>query len=393
MGIISKKTAVLILIVNLTTQSYAQGFSFQTVMDDLKQLQTQMVPDKRVAVLEVEIVDTLSSRVVVKGETDLPDAKRQIIDLLTNKHIPFIDSIRVLPDERVGTKTWALASLSVSNLRFGPDHSSELVSQALMGTPMKILDVKGIWLRVQTPDEYIGWMDAGGLFPLTLQELENWKKSDRYLFNQMNGFVYEAPHRKGDVLSDLVLGDIFEAHGHSRRFVRVKLPDGRTGFVYRKQCMSFDTWCQVLPNEKSVIAVARQMMGFPYLWGGTSCKALDCSGFVKLVFYSQGILLARDASQQGLYGKCINVVDIQNLTSGDLLFFGRSPQRITHVGIYMGKGEFIHSSGRVHVSSLLPEDPRHVPSRKVVAARRVLGSIGERGIVRVKDHPWFATHP
>jgi cell wall-associated NlpC family hydrolase len=143
---------------------------------------------------------------------------------------------------------------------------------------------------------------------------------------------------------------------------------------------------------KGILSIPHKMMGSPYLWGGTSIKGADCSGFTKLAFYSQGIILARDASQQARYGEPVDFSNRNNLQPGDLLFFGRSAQRITHVGIYLGNGDFIHCSGRVHISSIDPTDPKYVPTRNNVAARRILNSLGTEGIVRVKDHPWY-NHP
>jgi cell wall-associated NlpC family hydrolase len=84
---------------------------------------------------------------------------------------------------------------------------------------------------------------------------------------------------------------------------------------------------------------------------------------------------------------------MDNLQPGDLLFFGRSARRITHVGIYMEKGDFIHSSGRVYISSIDPGDPKYNPARINVAARRVLNSLNTEGITRVKDHPWYVVQP
>jgi cell wall-associated NlpC family hydrolase len=135
------------------------------------------------------------------------------------------------------------------------------------------------------------------------------------------------------------------------------------------------------------------MMGSPYLWGGASGKAVDCSGFVKLVYYAQGIILARDASQQARYGEPIDFNNMNNLQPGDLLFFGSSAQRISHVGIYLGEGNFIHSSGRVHISSIDPGDPKYVVDRKTQVACRILNSLNTEGIVRVKDHPWYNHKP
>ena len=385
-----KKFGCLFLLLCAGTLVMAQTMSFKTLSEELQSLQKQLVPDKRVAILEIEFKDTLQPIVVVSGETNLPDAKKQIIRFLTDKNLSFVDSIRLLPEAKLGEKIWALATLSVSNLRTEPDHASELASQVMMGTPLKVLDCNEKWCRVQTPENYIGWMDTSGFERITQQERDRWKTSNRYIFNCISGYVYEAPGKKGKILSDLVLGDLFEVETTVKGFYKIRIPDGRSGFVKKSDCISFDEWSNLEPNVQSVLSVARQMMGSPYLWGGTSSKAVDCSGFVKLAYYSQGIILARDASQQARYGEAIDFTNIESLQAGDLLFFGSSAQRIGHVGIYLGKGDFIHASGRVHISSIVPTDPKYVPSRKNVAARRIMNSLNTQGIVRVKDHPWYA---
>ena len=148
----SKKTGCLFLLLCAGMVVMAQTSSYNILSKELQSLQKQLVPDKRVAILKIEIKDTLQPVVVVvSGETDLPYAKSQIISFLIDKKVPFIDSIRTLPDAKLGDKPWALATLSVSNIRALPDHTSELVSQALMGTPLKVLDFNGKWYRVQTP--------------------------------------------------------------------------------------------------------------------------------------------------------------------------------------------------------------------------------------------------
>lgn len=393
MNISYKKFGSLFLLLCTGTIVMAQTFTFKSLSQELQSLQNQLVPDKRLAVLNIELKDTLQAGVVLSGETNLPDAKDQILRFLTDKKISIVDSIRLLPDSSLGDKTWALATLSVSNIRSQPDNTSELVSQALMGTPMKVLDIKDNWYHVQTPEHYIGWMDAGGLQRLNPKEMEYWKKSNRYVFNLISGRVYDAKKLNSNVVSDLVLGDLFEVEARVHRFLRIRMPDGRIGYVRKKGCLSFGDWSKSEPNAQSILSVAKQMMGFPYLWGGSSSKAIDCSGFVKLSYFSQGIILARDASQQARYGNAIDFKIVNNLQPGDLLFFGRSAQHITHVGIYQGKGNFIHSSGRVYISSIDPGDPKYNPARNNVAACRVLNSLNTEGIVRVKDHPWYSVQP
>jgi len=291
--------------------------------------------------------------------------------------------------ETLTNKTWALAALSVSNMRVVPDHASELVSQVMMGTPLKVLDFRDKFYQVQTPENYLGWLDAKGLELLAEKELQAWKKAHRYFFNNISGYAYDDSGKTSEIVCDLVLGDLFEAEESDNGFLKITLPDGRIGYVPQADCISFEEWVSLEPDVEAVISFAKRMMGFPYLWGGASSKAVDCSGFTKLMYYTQGLILARDASQQVKYGEPIDISHKDNLEKGDLLFFGSSAERPGHVGIHLGNGDFIHSSGRVHISSIIPGNPKHDPNRNFVAARRILTSLDTEGIMRVRKHPWY----
>jgi cell wall-associated NlpC family hydrolase len=101
-----------------------------------------------------------------------------------------------------------------------------------------------------------------------------------------------------------------------------------------------------------VIAFAQAQMAQPnfYLWGGTVGPNYDCSGLVQRSFSASGIWLPRDAYQQEAFTQPIPnpsgnpATLIPSLEPGDLIFFG-PPQKATHVGIYLGEGNYIHSSG------------------------------------------------
>ncbi|MFV0266991.1 MAG: NlpC/P60 family protein, partial [Draconibacterium sp.] len=309
---------------------------------------------------------------------------------LGKAQIQVVDSIRILPGEQLGEQVWGLVTLSVIPMRKTPDYAAEMVSQTLMGTPIKLLDKEDGWYRIQTPDQYIGWVNGSGIVSLSQSELNNWKASNRYIFTQISGSVLEAPKADAAPVSDLVLGCIFEAGQQTNGFMQVKFPDGREGFVPTADCALFSEWEAITPKVENIIASAKKLLGRPYLWGGTSTKGVDCSGFTKTAYYSQGVMLARDASQQALYGEQLDITDFQ-FQPGDLLFFGRSKERITHVGLFIGNDRFIHSSGRVKINSFNPEDEDYEEGRKksLVAACRVLNSLNTGQIIPIKDHPWY----
>ena len=144
------------------------------------------------------------------------------------------------------------------------------------------------------------------------------------------------------------------------------------------------------------------MLGVPYLWGGTSTKGVDCSGFTKMSYFLNGIVLPRDASQQALVGEKIDIYEddivnidkcIKNLMPGDLLFFASDKKtlRVTHTGIYIGNGQFIQAAGLVRINSMISGSANYddFQSRTLVSARRMLNSIGESEITRVDQHPYY----
>ncbi|MBD1912708.1 MULTISPECIES: C40 family peptidase [unclassified Leptolyngbya] len=110
---------------------------------------------------------------------------------------------------------------------------------------------------------------------------------------------------------------------------------------YQAIALPFEEIQRRLPQ---VIAFTQVAMTQPnhYLWGGTVGPNYDCSGLMQTAFASVGIWLPRDAYQQEAFLQAIAFEDLQ---PGDLVFFGR-PDRCTHVGLYLGDGRYIHSSGK-----------------------------------------------
>jgi len=381
---------VVLLVISIGLKVDAQTTTFKSLNAEIQLIQKQLVPDKRVAILNVLLKDTLQRPITVKGETNLPEGKKQVAQLLAAKGIQFVDSIRVFPEASLGDKVWGLATLSVVNMRFEPREAAEMATQILMGMPVKILEVKNGWYRIQSPDMYIGWAEDAGIALKTESEMKEWKQSKRFVFNQTVGYALSSPKKNAPHVSDLVIDDLFESISEVKGFLHVRFPDGRTAFVKKSDCLSFHEWTNRTIDVQSIISVAKQLNGVPYLWGGTSCKATDCSGLTKTSYYSQGIILARDASQQARYGQHPDFTDFRNLEPGDLLFFGI--KKVTHAALYMGNGLYIHSSGFVHINSLNPADQLYNDKlhKILVGSSRVLTSLNTDGIVQVKNHPWYS---
>lgn len=119
---------------------------------------------------------------------------------------------------------------------------------------------------------------------------------------------------------------------------------------------------------QEIVDCAYQYYGTPYVWGGTTPAGFDCSGFTQYVFAQCGYSINRTADDQYFNGYHVSYSDLQ---PGDLVFFCNtySEPGITHVGIYVGGGDFIHCAGSVKVSSLDEE----YYSTRYYGATRVAG--------------------
>lgn len=389
----------LIIILLSSFNNYSQEINtMEKVNSIIQQVKEKFAPDKRVAIFNIEATQS-DNKIILRGETNLSNAKSELVKMMNNSNIKFEDEIGLLPSNKLGNKKFGVINLSVANIRSKPDNPAELATQAILGTPIKILKKgeDGYYL-VQTPDGYIAWLDNDGFAFMDETELNNWLSSPKIIYTNVYGFSFSEANEKSQTVSDLVAGNLLKIIGEDSNFFLVNYPDGRTAYVKKDESKLFNDWYNALnPTGESILKTAYRFMGIPYLWGGTSPKGMDCSGFTKTVYFLNGIILARDASQQVNTGELVDTKDgWKNLQPGDLLFFGRKAsgdkkERITHVAIYIGDGDFIHASGRVRINSLNPAKSYYSQYRDnmFVRAKRILTSVGKNGIERILDNNFY----
>ncbi|MFV0545353.1 MAG: NlpC/P60 family protein [Bacteroides sp.] len=292
---------------------------------------------------------------------------------------------------------YGVVNVSVCNLRDEGKFTSGMITQALLGMPIKISEFNG-WYNIQTPDTYRGWVHRMTIHPMNKSQFDAWNAAEKIVVTAHYGFVYSQPDISTQTVSDVVAGNRLKWEGTSGDFYKVSYPDGRLGYISRTISQPENVWRLGLKSDaESIIRTAYSLMGVPYLWAGTSSKGVDCSGFVRTVLFMHDIIIPRDASQQAYVGKRIEFGDHdENLQPGDLVFFGRpatadKKESVSHVGIYIGKHKFIHSLGDVHVNSFSSNDSDYddYNTKRRLFATRILPFINKCEEITTTDHHPF----
>ena len=365
----------------------------KTLIDSLQYI---YAPDKRVSLWNVSIAEN-SDKIKLIGELDNEKAFNDIVEVIEKKYPNVEINIKLLPEEGNEQVVNGLINNSVANLRSNPRHSAEIATQALLGTPIRILKRENDWYLVQTPNKYIAWVDAPAVVRIDQDELKTFKLADKIIYNKQYGFSYSEPDDNSQTISDLVIGCILTVTTANAGFYKVQYPDMRIAWVKKAEVLDAGEVFNKQITGKELVETAKKFVGIPYLWGGTSSKAVDCSGFTLMIYYMNGTVLQRDASQQTKYGKKITTAyDYKNLKQGDLLFFGRKAsdslaERVTHVAMYIGDTEFIHASGKVRINSMDSTRDNFIPEyeARFVRAVRIKGMADRKGIEQLSENAFY----
>ncbi|OQC67433.1 MAG: Dipeptidyl-peptidase 6 [Verrucomicrobia bacterium ADurb.Bin006] len=348
----------------------------------LESVRTKHAPDPHLGLFHVGATRR-GSALVLTGEVASASARADALAAVRAAGFEVDDRIAVLPDPALGEATWGLVCLSVVTGRAQPEHTAEVGTQELMGRSVRIWKRSGIWSLVQTADRYISWMEEGSFQRCTASDVEAWNRSALLVVTAFEDRVLDRPDSSAQPVSDVVMGCLVRTIGETGDWYRVELPDHRSGYLPRKAAEDHAAWRQSREaSPENVERAARLMLGRPYLWGGSSPRGFDCSGFTKFVFFLNGIGLDRNASHQARQGAAIPLdPSLSTIQKGDLLFFGHRaadgrPERVIHTGIYLGDRLFIHASERVRIGSLDPASPIRDEHRirTLIQARRVLPS-------------------
>ncbi len=324
----------------------------------IAKVQEKFVPDSRLGVFDIRITNGR-----LEGKTTSQAAKEE----LTKAFGESAHTVVVLPDQvSLCQNTFGFVRVPVATLYTEPSYTSSVLTQAVLGTPIQILQKNG-WLQIKLPDGYIAWAVPEQIFSCDETTYKSVSSRLTWVVRATEAALREKPDCRSQRLCLLPAGArLFPRGEHQGPWQGVELADGTRGFVLSSHIQSItsllEAWESLRKNPilygTELNRLAMRLLGQSYLWGGTSTFAVDCSGFIQTVFQQTGILLGRDADMQASVGEQVH----PPFLPGDLLFFGvkaerNRPESIRHVALSLGGDRFIHARGKVRLGSFSPKDP------------------------------------
>jgi cell wall-associated NlpC family hydrolase len=255
---------------------------------------------------------------------------------------------------------------AVANMYSRPSEDADVVSQAIFGANVGLLEQREGWARIRTADDYTGWIPLAAIRPGPAYAAGGRVAEVTSLF----AHIYREPdatkHAAILTVPFETRLEVTSGPEPEGRWLTVRLPDDRAGWIQAGD-VTFDSKPLSIPE---MLALARRFLGFPYTWGGTSSFGYDCSGFAQMLQRRRGVHMPRDAQPQAEWSG-VKPVARNELIPGDLLYFGSSEKHISHTGVYLGEGKFISST--TYQTPMIRIDDLADPhwSRLLVAMRRV----------------------
>ncbi len=234
-------------------------------------------------------------------------------------------------------QTKGICRLGVVPVRASDSDKSELVTQLIFGDHYSIIDhsIDGSWIKINIEfDQYEGWIDLKQHTNISEAYFEYLNKTEFKISTDITSTILYKK-RLIQILIGSVLPisryELFEVNEQFAFNGDSKSMGERQGFEYLKQ-------------------IIKSYMNAPYLWGGKTPFGIDCSGLTQQVFKLCGYQLRRDAYQQ--YNQGIVVASLWDALPGDLAFFKKESDAISHVGILVENRYIIHASGYVRKDKL-----------------------------------------
>ena len=252
------------------------------------------------------------------------------------------------------SKTGTVTTNSL-NVRSGAGTKYSKVASVSKGTKVTITETKNNWHKIKMSNGKTGWVSADYIKISTSNSSSSSSNSSSSSVSNKIGTVNTSSLnvRKGagtnySVIATVKSGQKVGVLSSKNGWYNVLLSNGKKGWVSSKYVkVSNGDPNSVLQDNtntnkvEKIVALAKKQLGKPYEWGAEGPNSFDCSGLTYYVYKQHGITLPRSSKAQSQKGKTISK---SNLQAGDLVFFNTNGSGVSHVGIYIGNGNMIHST-------------------------------------------------
>lgn len=254
----------------------------------------------------------------------------------------------------VGLEEWLSATTTAEKRWLSDENATQ--TQALYGTPVEILGSRSGWYEVAVADQptpkhplgYPGWIPAAqvSIDP----RFGSWQEGRPFALVDRSA---TAPLYRDGGLShrglELSYDTRLPVREQTDSAIEVALPGGGSAWLAARDASVYAAASEIpAPTGAELVRAARLFLGRPYVWGGASGWACDCSGLTHVLYHAHGIVIGRDAGAQASAGTPGSRVERADLQSGDLIFYGSDPadpSTISHVAMCAGDGTMIEAHG------------------------------------------------
>lgn len=262
--------------------------------------------------------------------------------------------------EQAKGASWGYTNIGIANVESGnlnvrvaPSTDSKLVGKLPKNAACEILEEADGWAHI-TSGEVEGYVSMEFLLTGPDAKLAANNLVHTVAVANTNGLnVREQPNTDSAILTQVLQNEELEYVETLEDWIKVSI-DGEDAYVaseyvtVEEKLDTAITMTELLYGQGvsdvrvELVEYAKQFLGNPYVWGGTSLtKGADCSGFVLSVFKKFGVSLTHSSRAQANEGTKISASDLK---PGDLVFYGNGSGTINHVAIYIGGGQVIHAS-------------------------------------------------
>lgn len=265
------------------------------------------------------------------------------------------------------------------NVRSGVGTDYDKLATLKRGDKVGLIRMEGEWAKIRTQSGLTGYTVARYLVN-SEAEVEPEKPVAYWYINANTLNVRSGPGTQYEKIETLSRGAKIGYFATEGEWARIQTPSGKTGYMLLKYLVESESEVErassiptagssaVTPLAQQIVEYSQSLLGVKYVYGGYSTKGFDCSGFVKYVYAHFGIKVPRSSADYAGFGK---KVSRENLRPSDILLFDTDGGNwdVSHVGIYIGNGKFIHASttkGKVVVASLSEYPAPYYGARRVI---------------------------